>query len=193
MLRQENLAANFCGLLASQGYTGMSYCILDTHIYMYNGILFLSTDKSVEWRVLGQEQDGSMLASWQFEKLDSGKRESCIGHFNATTKTLRVLHRLKECVEIVQATVNSSNSLLAYVVKQLWKENDDDESIQSKLHYFAYIVEIRSVDDRVECTPLLKQPSRRQVFLQFLWRSENKFDKVWQDKLLALTHGISMS
>ncbi|XP_065356971.1 protein pigeon [Calliphora vicina] len=167
MLRQENLAANFCGLLASQGYT----------------------DKAIEWRVLGQEQDGSMLASWQFEHLETNVLKTCIGHFNAVKKTLRILHRLNEQVEVVQATVNSSFSLLTYVAKKPWSEdNENEEGKQAVLHYFPYIVEIRS-DESVISTFLLKQPCRRQVMTQFLWRSENRFDKVWQDKLLVMTHG----
>uniref|UniRef100_A0A1I8Q6Q5 Gamma-secretase-activating protein C-terminal domain-containing protein n=1 Tax=Stomoxys calcitrans TaxID=35570 RepID=A0A1I8Q6Q5_STOCA len=172
MLRQENLAANFCGLLVSQG----------------------CTDKSIEWRVLGQEQDGSMLASWQFEKFSEGK-ETCIGHFNASTKTLRILWRIKESVEVVQATVNSSLSLLSYVVKKMWVEECGDSTEDAKspaLHYFAYITEVRGENMSAESTPLLTKPSRRQVLVQFLWRTENRFDKIWQDKLLVLTHGISI-
>ncbi|XP_075151481.1 gamma-secretase activating protein pigeon isoform X2 [Haematobia irritans] len=172
MLRQENLAANFCGLLVSQGYT----------------------DKSIEWRVLGQEQDGSMLTSWQFENFPSEK-ETCIGHFNATTKTLRILHRLDECLEVVQASVNSSLSLLAYVAKKSFANEDECEKENSKssaLHYYTYIVEVHKEKTDNKCTPVLKQPSRRQVLMQFLWRSDNRFDKVWQDKLLVLTHGLSI-
>ncbi|XP_011292905.1 protein pigeon isoform X2 [Musca domestica] len=169
MLRQENLAANFCGLLAGQGYT----------------------DKPQEWRVLGQEKDGSMLASWQFEKMDGETRETCIGHFNPNTKTLRVLYRLEECVEVVQATVNSSVSLLAFVVKKKWKESEN-ESQPDCICYFAYITEVRGKEVTPECTSLLKVPSRRQVLVQFLWRTENRFDKCWQEKLLVLTHGISV-
>lgn len=134
-----------------------------------------------------------MLASWQFEQLESGSRDSCIGHFNATTKVLRVLHRLGECVEVVQASVNSTISLLAYVVKRMWSEDCDADGESEKpkhLHYFAHIVEIRE-GVYGDSTLLLKHPSRRQVMVQFLWRTDNRFDKVWQDKLLVLVHGIS--
>lgn len=148
-------------------------------------------EKAVEWRVLGQEQDGSMLASWQFEYLDLNISESCIGHFNAVKKTLTILHRLGEQVEVVQATVNSSLSLLAYIVKRPWAEdNDNGEIKQPALHYFPYIVEIRK-SARSEPTAIFKQPSRRQVMTQFLWRSENRVDKILQDKLLVMIHGQS--
>lgn len=131
-----------------------------------------------------------MLASWQFEKMDGETRETCIGHFNPNTKTLRVLYRLEECVEVVQATVNSSVSLLAFVVKKKWKESEN-ESQPDCICYFAYITEVRGKEVTPECTSLLKVPSRRQVLVQFLWRTENRFDKCWQEKLLVLTHGIS--
>lgn len=163
------------------------------YIRYYNNVteLICLIDKAIEWRILGQEQDGSMLASWQFEYLELDNSESCIGHFNAVKKTLTILHRLGEKVEVVQATVNSSLSLLSYVVKKPWTENNDnDESKPPLPHYFAYVTEIR----KNECskpTALFKQPSRRQVMTQFLWRSENRFDKVWQDKLLVMIHGQS--
>lgn len=148
-------------------------------------------DKAIEWRILGQELDGSMLASWQFEHLETNIRETCIGHFNGVRKTLRIIHRFRERLEVIQATVNSSLSLLTYVVKKHWSE--DNENVEDKhpvLHYFPYIVEIRGGSNQSSIF-LLKQPSRRQVMTQFLWRSENRFDKVWQEKLLVMTHGQS--
>lgn len=141
---------------------------------------------------MGQEQDGSMLTSWQFEHSLTNIRQSCIGHFNAVQKTLKIVKRFNEQVEVVQATVNSSLSLLAYVVKKPWSEDNQnmDAKQQPALHYFPYVEEIRN-GESTATSFLLTQPSKRQIMTQFLWRSDNRFDKIWLEKLLVLTHGQS--
>ncbi|XP_037959580.1 protein pigeon isoform X2 [Teleopsis dalmanni] len=168
MLRQENLAANFCGLLASQGFK----------------------EKAIEWRILGQEQDGSVLTSWIFERLDESTRERCIGHFNATAKTLRILYRLNTCDEVIQATINNSGSLLVFIVKKTWTPSTESDATAG-LHYLAYITEVRS-DGRSEATAITVKPNVKQIMAQFLWRKESRSDKVWQDKFILLTHEESI-
>uniref|UniRef100_W8BIN6 Protein pigeon n=1 Tax=Ceratitis capitata TaxID=7213 RepID=W8BIN6_CERCA len=168
MLRQENLAANFCGLLAAQGYK----------------------EKANEWRVLGQERDGSMLTSWIFEDLNSDDRETCIGHFNATAKTLRILYRFqKQCPEVIQASVNSSGTLLVYVEKKSISEENEP----ARPHYRAYIADVRSVGNHMAAIPLLEAPTRRQVMAQFFWRTEKSSEKsLSEEKLLLLIHETSI-
>ncbi|XP_054743351.1 protein pigeon [Anastrepha obliqua] len=166
MLRQENLAANFCGLLAAQGFK----------------------EKAVEWRILGQERDGSMLTSWIFEDLNVEVRESCIGLFNANAKTLRILHRFeKVCLEIIQATTNSSGTLLVYVEKKPCSVDNGE----IRPLYQAYIVETRSPNGCAK--PLLDIPTYRQVMAQFLWRTEKVAEKQpSQEKFLLLIHETSI-
>jgi hypothetical protein len=48
-----------------------------------------------EWKLLGQEQDGSLLVSWLIESIDEdgvSKLQSCIGLFHQKDNILKVFN-----------------------------------------------------------------------------------------------------
>lgn len=168
MLPQENLAANFCGLLDSNGYQ----------------------DLPIEWRILGQEQDGSLLASWisiaQRRSGGEGKVDrSHIGVYSPIEKSFDVLHSFKRRENVIQASINSSRTLLSYVIKNtIIDEGGNDRHI-----YIPYVVEVKSdASDADEAYRLLVDDKSKQVMTQFLWRQKGAFEKNYQDKLLVLIH-----
>ncbi|XP_055919188.1 protein pigeon isoform X2 [Eupeodes corollae] len=167
MQTQENLAANFCGLLSDQGIKEIAN----------------------EWRILGQEQDGSLLTSWIFTNANDEKY-TCIGQYFASPKSFRVLYRFSKEENVIQASVNSAVSLLVYVVKTEHKTGSAEEPV-STFYYSPYIVELKSNPTK-EPELITKESSIKQVMAQFLWKKEAKFDKVYLDKFLVLTHEESV-
>uniref|UniRef100_A0A2M4D0I3 Putative pigeon protein n=1 Tax=Anopheles darlingi TaxID=43151 RepID=A0A2M4D0I3_ANODA len=169
MLKQENLAANFCGLLALSG----------------------NRDVAIEWRILGKEQDSSLLASWvSFDakrNRDEQQQEqrTNIGIYTAKSKTFDVLYTFTGRENVIQASVNRTRTLLLYVVKELKK----DEADQRKQDvYRAYLVEVRPKVDSVRPHLLIEVANNRQVMATFLWRKLSTFEKNFQDKFLLLVH-----
>lgn len=161
MLQQENLAANFCGLLIRHN----SY-----------------KQSAIEWRILGQEQDGSLLTSWISIDADDERRheKSNIGVYNPTEKSFRILHSFEKRENCVQATVNASRTLLAFVLKNL-----------QQCQYTPFVVEIKSNDGQngVEPMRLLESDSQRQVMTQFLWQKKSTLE----EKLLLFVHDDCIS
>lgn len=161
MLQQENLAANFCGLLVRHNNYKKS---------------------AIEWRILGQEQDGSLLTSWISVDNDYGEQHerSNIGVYNPTDKSFRILHSFDKRENCVQATVNASRTLLAFVLKDLQRNV-----------YVPYVVEVKSIDGQngVEPMRLLANESQRQVMTQFLWQKKSTFE----EKLLLFVHDDCIS
>uniref|UniRef100_A0A1B0D5C1 Gamma-secretase-activating protein C-terminal domain-containing protein n=1 Tax=Phlebotomus papatasi TaxID=29031 RepID=A0A1B0D5C1_PHLPP len=154
MLNNENLAANLCGLLAQQG----------------------NRDSAVEWKILGQERDGSLLVNWMSKKDDGTK--SHIGIFDPNSKTFEILSTFLEPKNVIQASVNSSRTLLVYVLK---------EESPEPVRYVPYLVEI---NDAKEKKPfgLLAMERSKQVMVQFLWKKRDNFDKTYRDKFLVMIH-----
>ncbi|XP_058061444.1 protein pigeon [Anopheles bellator] len=171
MLKQENLAANFCGLLALGG----------------------NRDVAVEWRILGKEQDSSLLASWvSFDgkrnrdepREQHPQQRTNIGVYMAKNKTFDVLYTFAARENVIQASVNLTRTLLLYVLKELKL----DESGRNADVYRAYLVEVRPKVDNVQPQLLLETDGNRQVMTTFLWRKLSTFEKNYQDKFLLLVH-----
>lgn len=172
MLKQENLAANFCGLL--------------TRHYNYR-------KTAVEWRILGQEQDGSMLASWISLSVNETPIErSHIGLYNPVEKLFQILHSFDKRENCVQASVNSSRTVLSYVLKELRTKTaaTGNESV-SDFIYKPFIVEVKADNDAPSnCVRncLMPDGSSKQVMTQFLWQKKSIFEKTYEDKLLLFIH-----
>lgn len=157
-----------------------------------------------------------MLTSWQFEGSQCSSTptapRTCIGYFDAIRKTLRVLSELEDNTsEVIQASINNSLNLLAYVVKSssLKEEHrdpppsDDQEPCNGTAQYMAIIRELCNertgeeaaasdggrVAGRGHSFQLLQETSRFQVMVQFLWPAEIRPGKLQdQDKLLVMIH-----
>ncbi|XP_050076771.1 protein pigeon isoform X1 [Anopheles maculipalpis] len=164
MLKQENLAANFCGLLSVNG----------------------NKDVAIEWRILGKEQDSSLLASWvSFDpKIGRDEQRTNVGIYMAKNKTFEVLYTFPGRENVIQASVNLTHTLLLYVTKEI----KQDESGRNCDIYRAFLVEVRPKVESVRAHLLVEVDRNRQVMATFLWRKLSTFEKNYQDKFLLLVH-----
>lgn len=76
-----------------------------------------SSEKAVEWRILGQEQDGSLMTSWVSYSQDISPKSN-IGIYNPVGKVFDILYTFKEKVNVIQASVNGARTLLGFVIKK---------------------------------------------------------------------------
>ncbi|KAL2751211.1 protein pigeon isoform X2 [Vespula maculifrons] len=157
----------------------------------------LLPDKTVtaeQWKLLGQEKDGSLLICWLEEKLleDSTVLQyTVIGHYDRIKNKLQILHRFQMILNIVQATINQSRSLLGYVTKQnssIEKAVESVEEDSSKVEestvnvetYQAYLMKL-DIDKLYN----LEIERSKQVRIQFLYREKLQ---TTSDKFLLLLH-----
>uniref|UniRef100_A0A1E1WFP9 Dipeptidylpeptidase IV N-terminal domain-containing protein n=1 Tax=Pectinophora gossypiella TaxID=13191 RepID=A0A1E1WFP9_PECGO len=148
------------------------------------GVLQTQSDEEVtarEWRLLGQEQDGSQILSWVATK--ENKDVLNIGVYTNKTKVLITLHTFQEKLNIIQASVNATHTLLVYVVKQLpTDENEEKEPI-----YHPYLVCL--LPDK-ENTPVeVEEGSTKQIMLQYVYGKSNKYSPgIRNDRFLLFKH-----
>lgn len=143
----------------------------------------LTLGSANEFKILGQEKDGSILTSW-ITKNEQNEPYSNISCFNPTQKSFEIIKKFKSCMNFVQASINVSKSLLLYVIKeQLQTDNrETGDSGEMKYVYKTYLAEIKNDADPVE---LLETPRTSQVFAQFLWY---KMQRNSQDRFVLMIH-----
>ncbi|KAI5634029.1 protein pigeon [Phthorimaea operculella] len=148
------------------------------------GILQAQSDEEVtarEWRLLGQEQDGSQLLSWISTK--ESKEVLNIGIYTNKTKTLTTLHTFNEKLNIIQASVNSTHSLLIYVVKKL--KNSEGEDIDPLYCPFLLCL----LPDKENVPTEVEEGSTKQIMLQYVYGKSNKYSPgIRNDRFLLLKH-----
>lgn len=134
-----------------------------------------------EWRLIGQEQDGSQILTWM--TLNNNKEVMNIGVYTNSTKTLTVLHTFQEKLNIIQASVNSTHSLLIYVVKVLSKEEEESKEAL----YCPYLISL--LPDKVSAPEEIEESSTRQIMVQYVYGKSNKYSPgIRNDRFLLFKH-----
>lgn len=163
----ENLAAKLCLLLPEKAHS------------------------AEQWKLLGQEKDGSLLVGWTEETIKDNISISytVIGHYDRINDKLQILHQFLEVLNIVQATINQNRTVFGYVTKQKVSidTNVNSESIDKNIStetemYEAFIVELKGKEIKIHNLDTKKS---KQVRIQFLYKEKEHGQ--W-DKFLLLIH-----
>lgn len=134
-----------------------------------------------EWRLLGQEQDGTQLLSWVATKYD--KEVLNIGLYTNRTKSLTTLYTLNEKLNIIQASVNATHTLLIYVVKQLPYE--DCETLEAS--YCSYLLCL--LPDKPSEPVAIEEGSTKQIMVQYVYGKSNKYSPgIRNDRFILFKH-----
>jgi hypothetical protein len=159
-----------------------SVVYLSKSIYKYPFISLEVTAR--EWRLIGQEQDGSQMLSWVSTNGD-GKEVFNIGEYTNKTKTLVTLHTFDEKLNIIQASVNATHSLLVYVVKVLsTAENEVDGPL-----YCPYLVCLLPTDGAERVPIEVEESSKKQIMVQYVYGKSNKYSPgIRNDRFLLFKH-----
>ncbi|XP_026319720.1 protein pigeon [Hyposmocoma kahamanoa] len=148
------------------------------------GILQSLTDDEItarEWRLLGQEQDGTQLLSWVSTK--DTKEVLNIGLYTNKTKTLTTLYNFNENLNIIQASVNASHTLLVYVVKQL--PNEDCGTLEAL--YCPYLLCL--LPDKPSEPVAIEEGSTKQIMVQYVYGKSNKYSPgIRNDRFILFKH-----
>lgn len=148
-----------------------------------------------EWKILGQEQDGSLLLGWVVETSNTDNETTekyYIGRYRYGENNLQVLYQFNRVVYIVQATTNSNRTLLGYISKGRVISNQENGCKATNLDnrgfgvYKAHIVEV-SPDGRT--VPQLLSENSQQTMMQFLYKKKEANSP---EKFLLFVHHKSI-
>lgn len=134
---------------------------------------------SSEWRLLGQEQNGTLLFSW----IENVCTKIGIYTPSGNNFEFEIIYKFETIQNVIQASVNSSKTLLGYVVKYV--PNDAERENWS---YNAFIADLKS--DYVYNFKINNdQQKQRQVMIQFLYKKHSLLnDTSGIEKVLVFVH-----
>lgn len=192
----QNIAVKLCGILQSLTDDGKFFCLnfielvsdstprdlaSVTMFVIRKFFVWFPEITAREWRLLGQEQDGTQLLSWIATKDD--KEVLNIGLYTNKTKTLTTLYNFKEKFNIIQASVNATHTLLIYVVKQLPYE--DGETLDAL--YCPYLLCLLS--DKPSAPVAIEESSTKQIMVQYVYGKSNKYSPgIRNDRFILFKH-----
>lgn len=131
--------------------------------------------------MLGQEQDGTQLLSWVTTK--DAKEALNIGVYTNKTKTLTTLYNFNEKLNIIQASVNATHTLMIYVVKEL--PNEDCESKEAL--YCPYLLCL--LPDKPSEPVAIEEGSTKQIMVQYVYGKSNKYSPgIRNDRFILFKH-----
>ncbi|XP_012263330.2 protein pigeon [Athalia rosae] len=156
--------------------------------------------KAEQWKLLGQEKDGSLLVGWVEESSErnSALPYSVIGHYDRAKGTLQIVYKFSQVLNVVQATINQYHTLLGYVIKTSIVV--DDRKVETDC---ATVNEGSSESDTLEvyrvyvvdlCSPTktinnLELERSKQARIQFLYKQRPQRNL---DQFLVLIHQESV-
>lgn len=178
----HNIAVKLCGILQANSDDGNIQFVFsfehDSFGYFFIYKLFAEVTAR-EWRLVGQEQDGSQILTWVSTVNSSDVMN--IGVYSNKTKSLSTLYTFEKKLNIIQASVNSTHSLLVYVEKIL----ATDESKEALYH--PYIVSL--LPDKIGIPEAVEEASTKQIMLQFVYGKSNKYSPgIRNDRFLLFKH-----
>ncbi|KAF4522047.1 hypothetical protein B566_EDAN004029 [Ephemera danica] len=131
------------------------------------------------WKVLGQEQDGSFVVSWDASIEKKELSSSNLGIYNAEQSTLDVVYNFQTTLNLVQASVNQHKTLIGYVIK-----NGQEQ-------YECYVAAtFEHKEEKLSTSP-------KQSAVQFLYRDKDPVSATEEiktkEKFLVFVHQQSIT
>lgn len=106
-----------------------------------------------------------------------------IGIYTHKTKTLSTLHSFNEKLNVIQASVNATHSLLVYVVK---KQAEDESDVKEAL-YCPFLLCLLADKENVPVE--VEEGSTKQIMLQYVYGKSNKYSPgIRNDRFLVFKH-----
>ncbi|XP_060536841.1 protein pigeon [Cylas formicarius] len=133
-------------------------------------------DEIKEWRLLGQEQDGVLLFSWDQSTKDDNPNTH-IGFYHYEKNKLKSIYCFGKKVNCIQASVDGSRRFLAFVAKE---QNDENQ----ELYYKSYLHKIGSENDLFQ----LELEGTKQAMVQFLYPKQSVLSEAQPLTFLLMTH-----